>query len=73
MRVRWSTFFCCSEYSGTPLREMNHTISAMKGSSATSSADSAASRVMVTMMPPIKRIGARMPMRCIMPVMRYTL
>ena len=62
-RTSLSTFFCSLSYSGTPLPEMNHTTSAIKGKIATSRAESAGSSVMVMIMPPTSKMGARIPMR----------
>jgi len=44
----------------------------MNGSRISSREERTLSWIIVMMMPPITRMGALKPMRCIMPVMRYT-
>ena len=73
VRTMASMAFCRSPYIGMPLRETSHTTSAMNGSTDIITKVSTGSIVMVMQMPPISRIGARMPSRCIMPMTWLTL
>ena len=58
---------------GTPFLETLYTKIPIKGSVHTNTRVSTGSRVRVMSIPPIRRIGARMPMRCIMPSIWCTL
>ena len=56
-----------------PFRETVTITAAMTGRQAMRISASTGSKVSVTMIPPSNRIGARIPSRCIIPTMLWTL
>ena len=68
-----STFCWVTVYIGMPFLEINQMVKPISGIIATRTAPNRGSIAIVTMIPPISRIGARTPSRCIMFSIRWTL
>ena len=64
---------CSSTYRGMPFLDTVYTSTPRKGRVHTSTRVSTGSRVRVMSTPPTRRMGARTPMRCIMPIIWWTL
>ena len=73
VRTMASTPCCRPTYKGMPRLETQYTNPPKKGRVHTSTRVSTGSRVRVMRMPPKRRMGARTPMRCIMPIIWWTL
>ena len=73
VRTMESTPCCKDTYRGMPRLDTQYTSTARKGRVHTSTRVSTGSRVRVMRMPPSRRMGARTPMRCIMPIIWWTL
>ena len=73
VRTMASTPRCRFIYRGMPRLDTLNTSTAKKGRVHTSTRVSTGSRVRVMRMPPTSRMGARTPMRCIMPIIWWTL
>ena len=69
-RTILSTDRCRPSNRGMDRRDTRYTMHKITGSIQVSTNASTGSRVMVTATPPTTRMGARMPMRCIMPTIR---